>query len=77
MQETRNGRSRDLTLLFQRVFRFQIEMDKVSSKLDDAFFCGMLQQWDFLVAPLQNVRNLQISLSEVNAFCFINHYQGC
>ena len=37
-------------------FDSKLKWVKVCLKFDDVFFCRMLQWWDFLVAPLLNVR---------------------
>ena len=66
-------------------------MDESLLEFEDAFAAGqflILQWWDFLIASLQmsteckktltNPRTNLPALSEViDAFCFINHHQGC
>ena len=65
-------------------FNSKLEWVKVCLKFEDAFFCALLQWWDFLIASLkvsiECYKALNLPLSEVvNAFkfCFIDNHQCC
>ena len=63
-------------------FDSRLEWVKVCLKFENAFFCGFLQWWDFLIASIKVStecwKALNLPLSEVvNALFFIDSHQWC